>query len=234
TSLGLGVSQIAAGMQAIGVVGGVDTTLLVVLIVVITLLATISVVSGLGAGIKWLSNINLSLAGVLLISVLLLGPTLFLLRNFVQSLGVYLAEVMHMSLDVGAYAGADTHEWLSGWTLFYWGWWIAWAPFVGVFIARISRGRTVREFVAGALLVPTFVGFLWFSVLGGYGINRQRTVGDLVPDEGIVAEVTLFDTMGTLPLSTVLSVIAMILVVIFFVTSSDSGSLVVDMLASGG
>ena len=240
TSLGLGVSQIAAGMQAIGVVGGVDTTLLVVLIVVITLLATISVVSGLGAGIKWLSNINLSLAGVLLISVLLLGPTLFLLRNFVQSLGVYLAEVMHMSLDVGAYAGADTHEWLSGWTLFYWGWWIAWAPFVGVFIARISRGRTVRQFIAGVLLVPTAVGFLWFSVMGGAGIFRQMFgAGDLVqPDEDGVPSVSpegsLFTVLQDLPLGQILSVLAVIVVAIFFITSSDSGSLVVDMLASGG
>lgn len=240
TSLGLGVSQIAAGMQAIGVVGGVDTTLLVVLIVVITLLATISVVSGLGAGIKWLSNINLSLAGVLLISVLLLGPTLFLLRNFVQSLGVYLAEVMHMSLDVGAYAGADTHEWLSGWTLFYWGWWIAWAPFVGVFIARISRGRTVRQFIAGVLLVPTAVGFLWFSVMGGAGIFRQMFgAGDLVqPDEDGVPSVSpegsLFTVLQDLPLGQILSVLAVIIVAIFFITSSDSGSLVVDMLASGG
>ena len=234
TSLGLGVTQVGTGLSELGVVEESSDTLLVTLIIVITLIATASVVSGVGKGIRYLSNFNLGLAGVFLIAVFLLGPTLLLLRTFVNSLGAYGSNVVGLTFDAFAYTGTEGLEWAGGWTLFYWGWWIAWSPFVGVFIARISRGRTVREFVAGALLVPTFVGFLWFSVLGGYGINRQRTVGDLVPDEGIVAEVTLFDTMGTLPLSTVLSVIAMILVVIFFVTSSDSGSLVVDMLASGG
>ncbi|WP_221585138.1 BCCT family transporter [Microbacterium sp. G2-8] len=235
TSLGLGVQQIASGMQAIGLVSTTDTWLLVALIAGITFLATLSVVSGLGAGIKWLSNINLSLAGVLLVSMLVLGPTLFLLRTFVESLGVYFANVFHMTLDVGAFAGSDTHEWLSGWTLFYWGWWIAWAPFVGVFIARISRGRTVRQFVAGVLLVPTLVGFFWFSVMGGSGIYRQMFgEGDLVQDGAVSAEGSLFTVLGDLPLGNILSILAIIVVAIFFITSSDSGSLVVDMLASGG
>lgn len=235
TSLGLGVLQISSGMEAIGVIETSSTWLLVVLIVVITFLAILSVASGVGAGIKWLSNINLSLAGLLMISVLILGPTLFLLRNFVESLGVYLANVMHITLDVGAYAGPETHEWLSGWTLFYWGWWIAWAPFVGVFIARISRGRTVRQFIAGVLLVPTVVGFLWFSVLGGAGLYRQFFgEGDLVENGEVSAEGSLFQVLGGLPLGSILSVIAIIVVAIFFITSSDSASLVVDMLASGG
>ncbi|MGO1736828.1 MAG: BCCT family transporter, partial [Leucobacter sp.] len=235
TSLGLGVQQIASGMQAIGLVDSTDTTLLVILIAVITFLATFSVISGLGAGIKWLSNINLSLAGVLLISMLLLGPTLFLLRTFVQSLGVYLANVLNMTLDVGAFSGADTQAWLSGWTLFYWGWWIAWAPFVGVFIARISRGRSVRQFIGGVLLVPTLVGFFWFSVMGGSGIYRQMFgEGDLVQDGAVSAEGSLFTVLGGLPLGNILSILAIIIVAIFFITSSDSGSLVVDMLASGG
>ena len=235
TSLGLGVLQISSGMEAIGVIETSSTWLLVVLIVVITFLAILSVASGVGAGIKWLSNINLSLAGLLMISVLILGPTLFLLRNFVESLGVYLANVMHITLDVGAYAGPATHEWLSGWTLFYWGWWIAWAPFVGVFIARISRGRTVRQFIAGVLLVPTIVGFLWFSVLGGAGLYRQFFgEGDLVQNGEVSAEGSLFQVLGGLPLGSILSVVAIIVVAIFFITSSDSASLVVDMLASGG
>lgn len=236
TSLGLGVSQIASGMQAIGVVDSFDNTLLVILIAIITFIATFSVVSGLGAGIKWLSNINLSLAGILLISMLLLGPTLFLFRTLVQSIGVYLAEVMHITFDVGAFsAGAETQDWLSGWTLFYWGWWIAWAPFVGVFIARISRGRTVRQFIAGVLLVPTLVGFIWFSVLGGSGIYRQLFgEADLVQDGAVSAEGSLFTVLLDLPLGWILSVVAIIVVAIFFITSSDSGSLVVDMLASGG
>lgn len=236
TSLGLGVQQISAGLKHIGVVGDYDNTFLIILIVIITFLATASVVSGVGAGIKWLSNINLTMAGVLLVTVLVLGPTLFLFQNFVESLGVWLANVLNMTFDIGAYSGKEGAEWNSSWTLFYWGWWISWAPFVGVFIARISRGRTVREFIAGVLLVPSIVGFFWFSVLGGTGIYRQIFgSGDLVdPDEGVVAERVLFDVLGDLPLGSILSVIAIILVAIFFITSSDSGSLVVDMLASGG
>jgi choline/glycine/proline betaine transport protein len=236
TSLGLGVQQISAGLKHIGVVGDYDNTFLIILIVIITFLATASVVSGVGAGIKWLSNINLTMAGVLLVTVLVLGPTLFLFQNFVESLGVWLANVLNMTFDIGAYSGKEGAAWNSDWTLFYWGWWISWAPFVGVFIARISRGRTVREFIAGVLLVPSIVGFFWFSVLGGTGIHKQLFgSGDLIdPDEGVVAERVLFDVLGSLPLGSILSVLAIILVAIFFITSSDSGSLVVDMLASGG
>lgn len=236
TSLGLGVQQISSGLQAIGLVGEVDNTFLVILIVVITFLATLSVISGVGAGIKWLSNINLSMAGLLLIAVLLLGPTLFLFQNLIESLGVYLANFFNMTFDVGAYTGEEGAEWASSWTIFYWGWWISWAPFVGVFIARISRGRTVREFIAGVLLVPTVVGFIWFAALGGTGIHEQLFGdGGLVdPEDGVVAEKVLFDVLSSLPMGSILSVIAIILVAIFFITSSDSGSLVVDMLASGG
>ncbi|MGW9552194.1 BCCT family transporter [Citricoccus zhacaiensis] len=237
TSLGLGVQQIGSGMAAMGIVETPDQTLLVVLIIVITLLATLSVVSGIGRGIKWLSNINLSMAAILVISVLLLGPTLFLFQNLVQSFGVYLAEVMNMTFDVGAYTGEAGASWGASWTIFYWGWWVSWAPFVGVFIARISRGRTVRQFIAGVLLVPTLVGFLWFSIMGGTGLWRQLFSDDPIVAEGadeFGVEAALFDVLGGLPLGGVLSVIAIFLVAIFFITSSDSGSLVVDMLASGG
>ncbi|KAA9393763.1 BCCT family transporter [Kocuria coralli] len=236
TSLGLGVQQISAGMAAMGIVDSVDNMLLVILIVVITFLATLSVVSGLGAGIKWLSNINLSMAGLLLIAVLLLGPTVFLLQNFVESIGVYLANLMQMTFDVGAYQrGEGASSWFTSWTIFYWGWWIAWSPFVGVFIARISKGRTIRQFIAGVLLVPTIVGFLWFSIMGGSGLFRQFAgQGDLVVDGELSVEAALFQVLEGLPLGTILSVVAIILVAIFFITSSDSGSLVVDMLASGG
>ena len=236
TSLGLGVQQISAGMQEIGLVGEFDNMFLVILIVIITFLATLSVISGVGAGIKWLSNINLSLAGLLLIAVLLLGPTLFLFQNLIESLGVYLANFFNMTFDVGAYTGEEGATWSSSWTIFYWGWWISWAPFVGVFIARISRGRTVREFIAGVLLVPTVVGFIWFAALGGTGIYQELFgAGGLVdPEDGVVAEKVLFDVLGSLPMGSILSAVAIILVAIFFITSSDSGSLVVDMLASGG
>jgi len=241
TSLGLGVQQISTGMASMGVVDEASNVLLVILIVVITFLATLSVVSGVGAGIKWLSNINLSLAGLLLISVLLLGPTIFLFQNLVEALGIYLGDVMQMTFDVGAYQRGDgASSWFSGWTIFYWGWWIAWSPFVGVFIARISRGRTIREFITGVLLVPSIVGFLWFSVLGGTGLYEQFFGGvDIVSqnvdaDGNLVVESAIFDALGNLPLGSIFSVIAIFLVAIFFITSSDSGSLVIDMLASGG
>ena len=233
TSLGLGAQQIAAGMQAIGLVDEVSTNFLVILIVVITLIATLSVVSGVGAGIKWLSNGNLTLAGLLAVAALLFGPTVFIFQNFVESLGIYLSEVFHLTLDVGAYTRSEeAQSWFAGNTLFYWGWWIAWAPFVGVFIARISKGRTVRQFVAGVLLVPTVVGMIWFSIWGGNGLFRQWFgAGDL---GDVTAEESMFRIFGQFPATQLLSVLGIVLVAVFFVTSSDSGSLVVDMLASGG
>lgn len=235
TSLGLGVKQVSAGLSHLGVVDEPSNALMVTLILVITAFATLSVVSGVGRGIKWLSNFNLVLAGVFLVAVLLLGPTLFILREFVQSIGGYLSNVLSLTFDTSAFQGDDGQLWQSWWTTFYWGWWISWAPFVGVFIARISRGRTVREFVAGVLIVPTLVTFLWFAVMGGSAIYRQMNDGDLLEDDGsLVSENVLFDLLGGFPASTVLSVMAIVLVAIFFITSSDSGSLVVDMLASGG
>ncbi|WP_233205884.1 BCCT family transporter [Cryobacterium sp. Y82] len=237
TSLGLGVQQIAAGLSYLGVVGDVTNTLLVILIVVITIIATASVVSGVGKGIKWLSNINLSMAGLLLVAVLLLGPTMYLLRVLVQSLGGYFQDVVGLTFATSAYTGQAGLDWQGGWTVFYWGWWISWAPFVGVFIARISRGRTVRQFIAGVLLVPTFVTFVWFAVMGGSAI-RQAWEGDggglFDPEVGIVPENVLFNLLGNLPFGVILSVIAVIVIAIFFITSADSGSLVIDMLASGG
>lgn len=241
TSLGLGVQQISTGLASMGLVQEADNLLLVILITVITFLATLSVVSGVGAGIKWLSNINLSLAGLLLISVLLLGPTVFLFQNLVESLGIYLGQFFQMTFDVGAFQqGEGAASWFSGWTIFYWGWWISWSPFVGVFIARISRGRTIRQFISGVLLVPTIVGFIWFSVLGGAGIYQemfQKTglVEQNLNLEGdLVVEGLIFAMLRDLPLGGIFSFIAILLVTIFFITSSDSGSLVVDMLASGG
>lgn len=235
TSLGLGVLQISAGLEHIGPLApGIGAQ--VGIIVVITVLATGSVVSGLDRGLKWLSNINVSIAGVLLVALLLLGPTLFLLRDFVQSIGVYLSNVVPMTFNVSAFAGEAGELWQAAWTTFYWGWWISWAPFVGIFIARISRGRTVREFVGGVLLVPTLITFLWFAVLGGSALHRELFGdGGLVGSGGVVIpQYALFDLLEGLPWGAVLSVIAIALVALFFITSSDSGSLVVAMLVSGG
>lgn len=236
TSLALGVSQIGAGLVYLGVFDELTDPILVGLIVCITAIATISVVSGLDRGIKYLSNINIAIAAAFAAVILALGPTLFLLNGFVQNIGRYLSDIVSLSFATGAFEGADGIAWTSGWTTFYWGWWISWAPFVGIFIARVSRGRTVREFVFGVLLVPTLVSAIWFSIMGGSALYRQMFgEGGLTNADGSVTnEAALFGLLDGFPASTFLAGVAIVLVTIFFVTSSDSGSLVVDMLASGG
>lgn len=236
TSLGFGVSQVGAGLAYLGVVDESSTTLKVLLIVGISAIAIVSVATGVDKGIKWLSNINMGMAAALLVVVAVLGPTVFILGDFVQQIGSYLRNFFELSFRTMSFQGEEGRSWLSGWTTFYWGWWMSWAPFVGVFIARISRGRTVREFVTGVLLVPTLVTFLWFSVLGGSAIYREMFgEGGLIGEDGAVStDAALFQFLEGLPASGLLSVVAMILVIVFFVTSSDSGSFVVDMLASGG
>ena len=235
TSLGLGVQQITAGFASLGLVDEPTNTLRIIIIVVITAVAAVSVASGVGKGIKWLSNANLILAGVFLVLIVALGPTLFIFRDFVQNIGNYLAGIVPMSFNTSALTGQDGIDWQSSWTTFYWGWWMSWAPFVGVFIARISRGRTIREFVAGVLLVPTLVTALWFTALGGTAIMRQISDGDLVGADGVTSsESVLFDLFDTLPAGGLLAGVAIILVTIFFITSADSGALVVAMLSSGG
>ncbi|WP_172639482.1 BCCT family transporter [Streptomyces tailanensis] len=236
TSLGFGVLQISAGLGLQGWVTDPGTPLRVALIIGITLLATISVVTGVGKGIKWLSNINMGLAGALLVFILVAGPTLFLLNGFVENIGAYLQNLLALSFETGASQGEEGTAWVSGWTVFYWGWWISWAPFVGVFIARISRGRTVREFVTGVLLVPTLLTFFWFAVLGGSALHRE-TVGEggMVGEDGTVGtDSALFQLLDGLPGGALVAGATILLIVLFFVTSSDSGSYVVDVLASGG
>ncbi|RXR27174.1 BCCT family transporter [Oerskovia turbata] len=235
TSLGFGVLQIGAGLGYLNVAEP-GLALQIGLIVGITAVATLSVASGLGRGMKWLSNGNMILAGVLALTVLVVGPTLFLLRDYVQSMGYYLQNVIRLTFDTTAFQGDAGLEWQSAWTIFYWGWWISWAPFVGVFIARISRGRTIREFVMGTLLVPTLVTFLWFSVFGGSALYRQIFGdGGLVgPDGSVDTDTVLFQLLGDLPGGAVLTVLAIAVIGVFFVTSADSGSFVVGMLTSGG
>ncbi|TQL62986.1 choline/glycine/proline betaine transport protein [Propioniferax innocua] len=235
TSLGLGVEQITSGLAYLGVVDDPGTPLMIGLIVVITALATISVVSGVGKGIKILSDVNIGLAGFLLLCVIVFGPTLFIVRLAVEGLGVYLGNWFGLTFDTSMFATGAAMEWQGSWSIFYWGWWMSWAPFVGVFIARISRGRTVREFIIGSLLVPMAVAVVWFSALGGTAIHREFFGEKGLVSEGKVdAPAALFETLSELPLGSLFAVIAIILVAVFFITSSDSGSLVVDMLASGG
>ncbi|GIG40400.1 BCCT family transporter [Cellulomonas phragmiteti] len=235
TSLGLGVLQISGGLDHLGVVPA-STGLQVGLVIGITAVATVSVVSGLDRGLKWLSNVNVGLAGTLMACVLVLGPTLFLLREFVQSIGVYLSRIVPLSFNVSAFTGVEGEAWQAAWTTFYWGWWISWAPFVGVFIARISRGRTVREFVVGVLGVPVLATFLWFSVLGGTALHTELWGGGglVGPDGAVDTTNALFDMLASLPGGVVLAAGAVLLIGLFFVTSADSGSFVVAMLTTGG
>lgn len=235
TSLGLGVLQISAGLESAGLIQA-SQFIDMVIIAVITAMVLFSVLSGVGKGMKWLSNTNLILAGVFVAFLLVVGPTQFLLRNFVQSVGNYLQNFLAMSFNVSAFTGAEGEVWQGTWTTFYWGWWISWAPFVGIFIARISRGRTVRQFVAGVILVPTVVTMLWFSVLGGIALYGQlQGTGNLIaPDRTIDTEGALFAMLDQLPAGALLTAGAIIMIVIFFVTSADSGALVMGMIATGG
>lgn len=237
TSLGLGVLQISAGLEQTHILEATRQTQIGLILVMITL-TIVSVVSGVSKGMKWLSNINLALVGLLMLFVLFTGPTLFLLREFVQSIGHYLQNVVGLTFNTLAFSGVEGEAWQAAWTTFYWGWWISWAPFVGVFIARISKGRSVREFVAGVLLVPTALGFLWFSVLGGAAIYRELFRADqpsLVGADGKVdTEGALFDLLQGLPGGAFLSIGAILLIAIFFITSADSGALVMGMISTGG
>lgn len=235
TSLGLGVLQISAGLDEANILEATKMTQVGLILCIITL-TIVSVVSGVGRGMKWLSNTNLILAAALMVFVLFTGPTLFLLREFVQSIGNYFQNVVGLTFNTLAFSGAEGEAWQAAWTTFYWGWWISWAPFVGIFIARISKGRTVRQFVAGVLLVPTTVGFLWFSVLGGAAIHREVFgQGGLIGADGTVdTEGALFNLLGDLPGGTLLIVGAIILIAIFFITSADSGALVMGMISTGG
>lgn len=232
TSLGFGVLQINSGLNYLfDVPVGIGTQ--VTLIAVITAIATISVVLGLDGGIKRLSELNLVLAAFLVLFVLLAGPTFFLLSATVQNIGSYFSEVVFMTFN--QYIYEDT-PWMGWWTLFYWAWWIAWAPFVGMFIARVSRGRTIREFVFGVLLVPVGFTFVWMTVFGNGALDAIMNDGFVALSAAVSDDVSvaLFKFLEHFPLAGVTSLVAVVLVVTFFVTSSDSGSLVVDTIASGG
>ena len=231
TSLGLGVMQINAGLEYLGLLS-VSRLNQILLITAITLAATASVVSGVGKGIRRLSELNMAMATLLLVFVFLAGPTVFLLSNFVQSTGRYASSLVEMTFRTDAFIGLD---WQKGWTMFYWGWWISWSPFVGMFIARVSRGRTVREFVTGVLLVPTLLTFFWMVVFGGTAIHLdQASDGAMVKAVTESVPTAVFVMLNELPFSAIAATLTTIVVAIFFVTSSDSGSLVIDILTSGG
>jgi len=231
TSLGFGVQQVAAGLDHLFNFPNTRWTQ-VFLIGIITLAATISVVSGLHNGVRMLSELNMRLGLVFLILLLILGPTVLLLDGFIQNTGAYLQSL----LEVGTWTETYTQTtWQNAWTVVYWAWWISWSPFVGIFIARVSRGRTVKEFVLGVLLVPTLLSILWFSVFGGSALYLEiNEIGDIAAAVNEDISTALFVMLEQFPLNFITSFIGIVLVTSFFVTSSDSGSLVIDSITSGG
>ncbi len=234
TSLGLGVKQVASGLAHL--FGTPNTELVaVVLIAAITFLAVLSVTAGLDKGVKILSQGNIYLAGAFMVFLLVVGPTVYIFKAFTQNIGFYIQNLPQLSFWVETYYGAEGSNWQNPWTIFYWGWWISWSPFVGMFIARISKGRTVREFILGVMIFPTILSFLWMSSFGGSALWLQIAGGGDIAD-AVRKDVStaLFVMLEHFPLSQITSVIGITLVVVFFVTSSDSGSLVVDHLTSGG
>jgi choline/glycine/proline betaine transport protein len=188
--------------------------------------------AGLDKGVKVLSQANMVLALLFMLFLLLVGPTIFILGGFTQNLGYYLTVLPELSTWTETFRGSN---WQGSWTVFYWAWWISWSPFVGMFIARISKGRTVREFVLGVILIPTLLSFIWMSVFGGSALFLQsHGIADIVSAVNEDVATAMFAMLDHFPLSGILSVVAVVLVAVFFVTSSDSGSLVVDHLTSGG
>lgn len=228
TSLGLGSSQAAAGLHFLFGVPLGDTTQ-ILLVIAITAIALASVLAGLEAGVKRLSEINMVLAVVLLLFVLVVGPTLAIITGFFSNLWSYIQYLPALGNPVGR----EDANFSQGWTAFYWAWWISWSPFVGMFIARVSRGRSVREFIVSVLIVPSLACVLWMTVFGNTAISQVVNEGYLAVTEGELP-LQIFLMLEGLPLHSITSFVAIILVVVFFVTSSDSGSLVIDVIASGG
>jgi betaine/carnitine transporter, BCCT family len=229
TSLGFGAQQAASGLSFLfGIPNTIGTQ--IVIIIFVTSMALLSVVRGLEGGVKILSNFNMLLAAILLLFVIILGSTTLIINGMGQTLLAYVDNIIPLS----NWIGREDQDFYHGWTVFYWAWWISWSPFVGMFIARISKGRTVRQFIISVLLVPSLVTLVWMSVFGGTGLEQvQAKVGQLT--NGITdSSLALFWMLENLPLAEITSFVAISLVLVFFITSSDSGSLVIDSITAGG
>ncbi|MBT2733210.1 BCCT family transporter [Bacillus sp. ISL-7] len=231
TSLGLGALQINGGLSHLFGIP-TSTSWQIIIIMIVTVLYLISATTGLDKGILLLSNGNLILAAGLLIVTFILGPTSFLLDTFTVSIGSYIQNLLQMSLRLTPF---QDNPWIGTWTLFYWAWWIAWAPFVGMFIARVSKGRTIKEFVLGVLMIPSLFSFIWFSVFGGSALHLQMFEGEKIT-QAVQNDITsaLFITLEGLPFGIIMSVIATLLIITFFITSADSATFVLGMLSSKG
>jgi choline/carnitine/betaine transport len=230
-SLGLGALQIGAGLVELGWLSSASIMVLVTLIAVLTVAFVASAVSGIARGIQWLSNINMVLAILLAFFVFVVGPVALILNLVPTAIGDYFRDFAAMSARTPA-GGTATTDWLAGWTIFYWAWWISWAPFVGMFIARISRGRTIRQFVVGVIAVPSLVSLAWFAIFGGSAIEAQRSGRDIAGSGD--PEGQLFALLGTFPLASVTSLLVVVLVAIFFVSGADAASLVLGTLSQRG
>ena len=232
TTLGFGASQLGAGLHQLGWISENSFSLQVVVIAVVMSLAIFSAISGVGKGVKILSELNLTLAFCLLIFVLVAGPTLYLLSAFSDNIGTYLSNLVKLSFKTYVYEQEHT-DWFSGWTILYWAWWCSWAPFVGLFIARISKGRTIREFIFGVLVIPSMFGILWFTVFGNTAIwlndgEAAGTLGQMISSP----ETLLFKFLDYLPLSGVTGLVSLVVISLFFITSADSGIYVLNNIAS--
>ena len=231
-SLGLGVLQITAGMEHTGLVSNPGTWLMLGIIIVLGLAFLVSALSGVSKGIQYISNFNMIAALVLAVFVLIAGPTVVILNTIPTAAGSYLSQFFEMAARTGASADGTAGEWLSGWTIFYWAWWVSWSPFVGMFLARISRGRTIREFVFSVVVVPSLVSLVWFAIFGGSAIHLEQ-IGQSIWGDG-AAEGQLFALLDSFPLGGVTAFIAMILLATFFVTSADSASTVMGTMSQNG
>ena len=229
TSLGLGARQAANGLEFLfGIDGSIGTQIL--LIAGITGLAIFSVIRGLDGGVKILSNVNIVIAILLLLYVIIAGPTAAILQSFGTNAVNYVLDTPRLS----NWIGRDDTEWFLGWTIFYWAWWISWSPFVGMFIARVSRGRTIREFLGAVMVVPVVVSVIWFSSFGTAALEQVDSGVGALPDGISEVSLVLFQMLENLPFSEIASLVAILLLIVFFVTSSDSGSLVIDSITAGG
>jgi choline/carnitine/betaine transport len=231
-SLGLGALQIGSGFHELGWMDKVGTGLLVAIIAVLTVAFVASAVSGVEKGIQWLSNINMVLAAALVAFVFIAGPTIFVLDLVPTSVASYIGDLAQLAGRTNATGGQGVADWLSAWTVFYWAWWISWTPFVGMFIARISRGRTIRQFIGGVILVPSTVSLIWFAVFGGSAIKLQEEDGRLAKEA--TPEGQLFALLQQFPIATATSVLVMVLVGIFFVSGADAASIVMGTLSQKG
>ncbi|WP_196880540.1 BCCT family transporter [Arthrobacter sp. CAN_A214] len=230
TSLGLGVLQINGGLTEVFGMGN-SLGIQIGIIAVLTFCFVISAVSGISRGIKWLSNGNMILALALLFFLFVVGPTVFILELIPASAGSYLVNLPQMATRTGAFGG---HEWLAAWTIFYWAWWVSWTPFVGSFLAKISRGRTIREFVIGVVAVPSVISVIWFSVWGGSALTAQNSGTDIAAANAESQESAMFALLAEHPLAAVTSVLVVILVAVFFISGADAASIVLGSLSSFG